>query len=62
MNITIEIGDFDTSKDFITHLKVIISKLKSEQKRLNTTDILPEMNLSDSNCYGWHIVEINSAE
>jgi len=62
MNITIKIGDIVTAKDFITHLKVLQGQVLQEMKRLNTTELSPNMQLDDSNCYGWHEVNFEPAQ
>lgn len=58
MKVTIEIGDIDTVKDLLTHLSVI--KLDIEKHNMNSLDMLSRVDLSDSNCYGWHEVEIKT--
>lgn len=58
MNVKINIGDIDTVKDLITHLNVII--LDIEKHNINSLNVLSGVDLSDSNCYGWHEVKIKT--
>lgn len=56
MEVKIKIGDILTVKDFITHLKVIQTQI--EQSKARIIDDLISVDLSDTNCYGWHEVEL----
>jgi len=56
MNVFIKVGDILTVKDLITHLKVIQGQILNS--KVDGVEGLSKIDLSDSNCYGWHEVKI----
>ena len=58
INIRIECSDYD---EILTHLSVIRSEIKKKRNEIEfESDELTTIKIEDSNCYGYHLVEITN--